>query len=82
MYKSLSFYGKFLSFILLVIAMVLLRNYNIFLLICGMIFILSFLNKNRLYLPITNEWSNRTKPNVEDKVFLMNFIIYSPVSCI
>ena len=32
-------------------------------------------NKNRLYLPITNEWSNRNKPNVEDKVFLMNFII-------
>ena len=49
MYKSLSFYGKFLSFILLVVAMVLLRNYNLFLLICGMIFILSFLNKNRLY---------------------------------
>ena len=49
MYKSLSFYGKLLSFILLVVAMVLLRNYNIFLLICGMIFILSFLNKNRLY---------------------------------
>ena len=37
------------SFILLVIAMILLKNYNIFLLICGMIFILSFLNKNRLY---------------------------------
>ena len=49
MYKSLSFYGKLLSFILLVIAMILLKNYNIFLLICGMIFILSFLNKNRLY---------------------------------
>ena len=32
-------------------------------------------NKKRLYLPITNEWSNRNKPNVEDKVFLINFII-------
>ena len=49
MYKSLSFYGKLLSFILLVVAMVILKNYNIFLLICGMIFILSFLNKNGLY---------------------------------
>ena len=52
MYKSLSFYGKLLSFILLVVAMVLLRNYNIFLLICGMIFILSFLNRNRFYFLI------------------------------
>ena len=32
-------------------------------------------HKERLYLPMTNEWSDRTKPNVEDKVFLMNFII-------
>ena len=32
-------------------------------------------NKNRLYLPITNEWSDRTKPNVDDKVFLINFVI-------
>ena len=52
MYKSLSFYGKLLSFILLVVAMILLKNYNIFLLICGMVFILSFLNRNRLYFLI------------------------------
>ncbi len=32
-------------------------------------------NKNKLYLPITNEWSDRTKPNIEDKVYLINFII-------
>ena len=30
---------------------------------------------NKLYLPITNEWSDRTKPTVEDKVYLFNFII-------
>lgn len=49
MYKSLSFYGKLVSFILLVIAMVLINNYTIFLLVSGMIFIVSFLNKNRFY---------------------------------
>ena len=32
-------------------------------------------NKNKLYLPITNEWSDRSKPNIEDKVYLINFII-------
>ena len=30
--------------------------------------------KNKLYLPMTNEWSDRTKPNIDDKVFLLNFI--------
>ena len=49
MYKSLSFYGKILSFILLLIAMVIIKNYNIFLLICGMVFIVSFINKDRKY---------------------------------
>ncbi len=48
MYKGLSFYGKLVSFILLVISMVIIKNYNIFLLICGMIFIVSFLNKNKI----------------------------------
>ena len=49
MYKSLSFYGKLVSFILLVIAMVLVKNYNIFLLICGMVFILRSINKEKKY---------------------------------
>ena len=31
--------------------------------------------KKKLYLPITNEWSDKTKPNIEDKVYLFNFII-------
>ena len=31
--------------------------------------------KNKLYLPITNEWSDRTKPNIEDRVYLISFII-------
>jgi len=47
MYKSLSFYGKLLSFILLVIAMIVIENYNIFLLVSGMVFILSFINKDK-----------------------------------
>ena len=49
MYKSLCFYGKLVSFILLVIAMVIINNYNIFLLVCGMVFILSFINKKKRY---------------------------------
>lgn len=49
MYKSLCFYGKLVSFILLVIAMVIINNYNIFLLVCGMVFILSFINKKKGY---------------------------------
>lgn len=49
MYKSLCFYGKLVSFILLVIAMVIIQNYNIFLLVCGMVFILSFINKKKRY---------------------------------
>jgi len=53
MYKSLSFFGKLISFILLVIAMILIQNYNIFLLICGMIFILSFINKDKKYFLIS-----------------------------
>lgn len=53
MYRSLSFYGKLVSFILLVIAMVLVNNYNIFLLICGMVFILSFINKDKKYFVIS-----------------------------
>ena len=32
-------------------------------------------NKIKLYLPITNEWSDRSKPNIEDKVYLISFII-------
>lgn len=49
MYKSLSFYGKLVSFILLIIAMIIIKEYNIFLLICGMVFILSFINKKKRY---------------------------------
>jgi len=49
MYKSLCFYGKLVSFILLVIAMIIIKDYNIFLLICGMVFILSFINKKKRY---------------------------------
>ena len=30
--------------------------------------------KNKLYLPMTGEWSDRTKPFIDDKVFLINFI--------
>jgi hypothetical protein len=48
MYSHLSFYGKIVSFILLVIAMVIIKSYNIFLLVCGMIFIVSFLNKDKI----------------------------------
>ena len=47
MYKGLSFYGKLVSFILLVIAMVIIKSYNIFLLVSGMIFIISFVNKDK-----------------------------------
>ena len=32
-------------------------------------------NNDKLYLPMTDEWSDRTKPNIEDKVYLLNFII-------
>ena len=31
--------------------------------------------KKRLYLPLTNEWSDRTKPFILDTVFLRNFIV-------
>lgn len=31
--------------------------------------------KNKIYLPITNEWSDRTKPVINDKVYLLNFVI-------
>ena len=31
--------------------------------------------KNKIYLPITNEWSDRTKEVIDDKVYLLNFII-------
>ena len=30
--------------------------------------------KKKLYLPITNEWSDRTKLFIEDRVFMINFI--------
>lgn len=53
MYRSLSFYGKLVSFILLVIAMFLIKNYNIFLLVCGMVFILSFINKDKKYFLVS-----------------------------
>lgn len=49
MYKSLSFYGKLVSFVLLAVAMIVIQNYNIFLLICGMVFIFSFINKDKKY---------------------------------
>ena len=29
----------------------------------------------KLYLPITNEWSDRTKPKIDDNVYLINFIV-------
>ena len=29
----------------------------------------------KVYLPKTNEWSNNNKPNIDDKVYLVNFII-------
>ena len=29
----------------------------------------------KIYLPITDEWSNRDKPEINDKVFLLNFLI-------
>ena len=32
-------------------------------------------SKQRLYLPITNEWSDRSKLFIEDRVFMINFII-------
>ncbi|MCQ2816891.1 MAG: PAS domain S-box protein, partial [archaeon] len=31
--------------------------------------------KNKIYLPVTNEWSDRTKPLMQDKVFLMNVVL-------
>ena len=49
MYKSLSFFGKVVSLVLLIIAMVIIKNYNIFLLICGMVFLVSFINKDNKY---------------------------------
>ena len=32
-------------------------------------------NRNKIYLPIANEWSDRSKPLINDRVFLMNFIV-------
>ena len=32
-------------------------------------------NRNKIYLPMTNEWSDRTKPVINDKVYLLHFII-------
>lgn len=32
-------------------------------------------SKKKLYLPSAEEWSNRTKPEVTDKVFLLNLVI-------
>ena len=32
-------------------------------------------NNQKLYLPITGEWSDRSKSPIEDRVFLINFII-------
>ena len=52
MYKSLSFYGKLVSFLLLVISMIIIKDYNIFLLVCGMVFILSFINKEKKFFLI------------------------------
>lgn len=49
MYKSLSFFGKLISFIILVVAMIIIRNYNVFLLICGVVLILGFLNRDKKY---------------------------------
>ena len=31
--------------------------------------------KEKIYLPITNQWSDRSKPNIDDNVFLINFVI-------
>ena len=31
--------------------------------------------KTKLYLPITNEWSDRSKLFIEDRVFMINFIV-------
>ena len=31
--------------------------------------------KDKIYLPMSNEWSDRTKPLIHDRVFLINFII-------
>ncbi len=31
--------------------------------------------KTKLYLPITNEWSDRSKLYIEDRVFMINFIV-------
>ena len=31
--------------------------------------------KTKLYLPITNEWSDRSKLLIEDRVFMINFIV-------
>ena len=37
---------------------------------------ISKFDNNKLYLPLTDEWSDRSKKNIEDKVFLINFIIF------
>ena len=31
--------------------------------------------KDKIYLPMSNEWSERSKPLIRDRVFLINFII-------
>ena len=33
-------------------------------------------NTKAIYLPISNEWSDRTKPVINDQVFLLQFIIF------
>ncbi len=45
MFKDISFYNKIISLILLVIALVLVQNYSVFLLICGLVLVLAFINK-------------------------------------
>ena len=32
-------------------------------------------NKEKIYLPMTDEWTDRSKTNIEDKVFLIHFIV-------
>ena len=32
-------------------------------------------NKEKIYLPMINEWSDRSKSNIDDKIFLIHFII-------
>ena len=32
-------------------------------------------NKKKIYLPISNEWSDRSKQAINDNVFLLHFVI-------